>query len=132
MSDLNVALSSIDNLIDLLGLLDYDTAAALVEAPAVQGTVKRSILMDTVHRLGERRRIGVTTTLIDDVVAVVEAADEYDDEISEWIIAKFRLIDAVIGLVARDLIPTSSYQALTDPVSSVLGQLHPDDPEVTK
>lgn len=129
-TDIKVALQSVDDLIGLIeDLLDSDRAMLIATAPAVQGLAKRSALMDAVHKLGQASRTDLATAAVDDVVAAVEHTDEYDEDSSDWVIACFRLVDAVVGLMARDLIDQDEYRALTGHVASVLGRLHPDDPE---
>ena len=39
-------------------------------------------------------------------------------------------LDAALGLVARDLISTERYNTLTRPWRTVIGPIHPDDPEL--
>lgn len=129
---IKVALQSVDDLIGLVDeLVDSDRARQIATAPAMPGRVKRSALMHAVHLLGQASRIGLATASVDNMVAAVEDADEYDDDSVDWVVAAGRLSDAVVGLIARDIINRDTYLALTKPVASVLGQLHPDDPEVT-
>lgn len=40
--------------------------------------------------------------------------------------------DAAIALSVRDLIPAEHYDVLTLPWRTVVGRIHPDDPEVTR
>lgn len=99
--------------------------------------------MDDADRLGDDARVRVwfpapdrrparADAMADAMNTVWRAANYWPlgGDGDMWEAAANVAANAAVGLVLRDIIDPVDYRTLTDPVASVLGRLHPDDPEV--
>lgn len=142
-SDYGPHTEQVTALIEWLGALAVTEAFSVPDVTGREhnGRVKKVLrrILDATDKSVQARR-GVLASAM---VAAVEAADasaeragssitpRWDrDGCEEWANACRAGMNAVIGLAMRDLLDAADYYLLTEPMRTLFGPLHPDDPEV--